>query len=178
MLHGSFKLNNNSQFSSLLTFENVGSFKAYSGNLGYRNISGCTNKKDLGPLPLGIYWIVRRPTGSMLSELKYLFTKDLVNEVLWHTSPRSEWFALYKDDENINDMTFAGGVHRNGFRLHPKGFSGDSYGCITLVSYSDYSYLRKHLLNTKLQKIPNTKIETFGTIKVYADSFKECPKID
>lgn len=43
-------------------------------------------------------------------------------------SDRSVWFALYRDDGNIDDWTFIDHVERGHFRLHPAGCMGISEG--------------------------------------------------
>ena len=175
MLHGTFELINNSKSKSLLFFPGVGGFEAYSGNKQYRNQAGCTHVKDIGPLPVGKYWIVNRPTGSLKSEFKQLITKDVINNILQKPSPREEWFALYRDDGLINDSTYINQVQRTAFRLHPRGFWGDSYGCITVDSYAEYKLIHKALLAQATQRIPNTNIITYGTITVYAKNTPACP---
>ncbi|MFX1673677.1 DUF2778 domain-containing protein [Paraburkholderia sp. A2WS-5] len=58
---------------------------------------------------------------------------------------RSQWFALYRDDEKIDDETFVNGVRRGSFRLHPIGPMRRSEGCITLANPAGFAQLSSYL---------------------------------
>jgi hypothetical protein len=173
-IHGTFKLNNKSDEMSLLSFPGIGRFAAFSGNGNNKNQAGCITNINKGPIPLGKYWIVNRPTVNLIMELKG-FIKDLTNELLLSPSDRSQWYALYRNDSNIDDYTWVNNVRRGNFRLHPKGAANLSLGCITLSSYSEFEILRIALLRTPPILISNTRIQAFGSIEVYADEIKPCP---
>ncbi|MCL2898527.1 DUF2778 domain-containing protein [Brenneria tiliae] len=164
-IHGKFEVNN-ADFSPL-TMNGVGTFMAFSGNDKYRNKGGCVLVPNNGPIPAGRYWIVDRPTGGLKSIAKSL-AKDLWNSVAkQNPSNHFEWFALYRDDGQIDDYTWIEGVSRGNFRLHPIGGAGLSLGCITLQRKTDFSMLRNILLNT--QKIPvnnSAKLMAYGSIEV------------
>ncbi|HAT1620553.1 TPA: DUF2778 domain-containing protein [Raoultella planticola] len=81
-------------------------------------------------------------------------------------SDRSIWFALYRHDSQIDDLTWVGEVQRGHFRLHPAGYKGVSEGCITLPRLSDFMLLRAALLNTPTIQI-TASLTAFGTIQVY-----------
>lgn len=100
--------------------------------------------------------------------MAYSALKDLYNTaVKLNPSNHFEWFALYRDDGQIDDYTWIEGVRRGNFRLHPVGGSNLSLGCITLQRKTDFTMLRNVLLNT--QKIPvnnSTKFMAYGSIEV------------
>ncbi|MFE8118728.1 DUF2778 domain-containing protein [Brenneria goodwinii] len=164
-IHGKFEVNN-ADFSPL-TLNGVGTFMAFSGDGNYRNRGGCTLIPDAGPIPAGMYWIVDRPTGGLKS-MAYSALKDLYNTAIkLNPSNHFEWFALYRDDGQIDDYMWIEGVRRGNFRLHPVGGSNLSLGCITLQRKTDFTMLRNVLLNT--QKIPvnnSTKLMAYGSIEV------------
>ncbi len=81
-------------------------------------------------------------------------------------SDRSVWFALYREDSNIDDWTFINNVERGHFRLHPAGYMGISEGCITLPSKAHFSVLRNALLNTPAIQV-TSMLTAYGTVQVY-----------
>lgn len=169
-LNGKFFLND-ADYSSLV-FPGVGSFMAFSGNGAYRNKGGCAAIPKSGPIPAGRYWIVKRGEGGFFSK-KYAWMKDTYNK--YHSGAefrRSEWFALYPNDWNIDDMTWLDGVKREHFRLHPGVLSE---GCITLAHNSDFALLRNALLRTPLIQVPCMKeLMAYGMIEVVANG-NTCP---
>ena len=161
--HGKFLVNN--QPLSPLTIFGVGAFNAYSGDNPYRNRGGCTGMPNKGPLPAGRYWIVDRPTGALGSQA-LAWAKDTWNATRGHPTHHKEWFALYRDDGSIDDVTWVNGVQRGNFRLHPAGGQGLSLGCITLPSYTDFQRLRSALLRTSTIPARTSGIPAYGTIEV------------
>jgi len=89
--HYTFTLNKK-KYSSL-DGENA-SYIAFSGQGIYRNHPARTHYKSLGPIPQGVWYIVDRPTGRLGKFLKFFGVK-------------SDWFALYRKDSNVDDNTFA-----------------------------------------------------------------------
>ncbi|WKV52694.1 MULTISPECIES: DUF2778 domain-containing protein [Dickeya] len=162
-LQGKFIVNNADY--SPLTLLGVGTFMAFSGDKIYRNRGGCTDVPEAGPIPEGRYWIVDRPTGGIRSQAT-AWLKDSWNTVWGYDSNHSEWFALYRDDGQIDDYTWINGVRRGNFRLHPIGGQGVSLGCITLQHYSDFAAIRAALLRTRKQPVHNTGLEAYGIIEV------------
>ena len=81
-------------------------------------------------------------------------------------SNRDFWFALYRVDEHIDDVTFIEGVERGSFRLHPAGHSGISNGCITLPDHSHYRTLMHGLLLSG-SIIVTAQLRAFGTVQVF-----------
>ena len=150
LLNGYFKLNN--QPMSKLE---IGAFRldAFSGDGEHRNKRGSMCLKDKGPIPVGRYYIVGRESGGRLGWLYDIY------------DGRSGWFALYADDGMIDDWTFCNNVQRGLFRLHPKGRSGSSQGCIVVDKETDFMSLRSFLLMQN-HKIPGTDIKTYGMIQV------------
>jgi hypothetical protein len=161
-IEGKFFLTD-SMYSELIIF-GLGSFQAFSGQGAYRNHGGCAAIPNVGPIPPGTYWIVDRPQGGQLSKFR-ASVKDFYNRQIHDASfGRNDWFALYKDDDAIDDYTWIDGVNRGLFRLHPGQVSE---GCITLPSDSDYAVIRKTLLNTNQRQVPRVKnLMSYGTIEV------------
>jgi hypothetical protein len=133
-------------------------YPAFTGNPPLRNDPSGTARANIGPAPEGWYYIVDRPAGGLGGRLtSFLTDKD-------------EWFALYRMDGTPGDDTLEGGVVRREIRLHPKGPSGVSLGCVTLDSREDYGRLRRRLLATTTSVIPGTTIKYYGTLLIYRPS--------
>lgn len=144
----------------------MGEFMAFSGQGGYRNHGGCAHIPGQGPIPPGKYWVVDRAMGGKLNQLKN-YVKDL-----WTGNDHSEWFALYRDDNQIDDYTWIKGVERGQFRLHPGSISE---GCITLPHYVDFQRIRQGLLRTNKIWVPGKAgLKSYGTIEVVANG-TTCP---
>ena len=158
MIHCTFRLNGNAL--SNLSCPGIGFFPAYSGNTGqHRNNPDSVAVKDIGPLPPGKYYIVDRPR-SLSTRIKDVFATEYTG------SDRSAWFALYRVDSNIDDLTFIGQVQRGNFRLHPAGYEGISNGCITLPSRCHFAVLREALMKTPTVMV-SSSFNAYGTIQVY-----------
>ncbi|MFH7825403.1 DUF2778 domain-containing protein [Kluyvera chengduensis] len=145
---------------STLVCPGVGLFSAYSGTGRSRNQPSAVNVPEVGPLPPGQYFIVTRGTGGMLTGIRDTFASIVAG------SDRSIWFALYRNDSQIDDLTFIDKVERGHFRLHPAGYRGISEGCITLPFLSDFNILREALLNSPTMQVTSSLV-AFGTIQVY-----------
>ena len=167
-LYGKFIINN-ADYSPLI-FPGLGTFLAFSGNDIYRNRGGCGMIINKGPLPAGHYYIVERPSGNWVNSVRSWAIDEIKSACKYHVD-HSEWFALYRVDNTIDDSTFFRGVTRGGFRLHPGQVSE---GCITLASQSDFNMLRNALLRTSRIPVPGTDLKAYGTIEVitYGDT---CP---
>ncbi|WP_350316774.1 DUF2778 domain-containing protein [Lelliottia wanjuensis] len=146
--------------TSILTVAGVGNFPAFSGQLFGRNNVTMAGRKEIGPIPPGRYFILSRQSGGRLGAITDFGLKN------FYGTDRSIWFALYKEDWQIDDAVFVEGVKRSSFRLHPIGPRGLSEGCITLCSLSDFDYLREALLNTTMMPVPCTSFKAHGTITV------------
>ena len=162
-LQGKFIVNN-APLSPLSIF-GIGTFMAISGNGMYRNRGGCTAIKDNGPIPAGRYWIVDRPTGGIGSRIQ-TWAKDAANSIIGTPTNHGEWFALYRDDGKIDDVTWVDGVERGNFRLHPIGGRGVSLGCIAVKGRSDYQAIRRALLHTATVPVRNGDLRAYGMIEV------------
>jgi hypothetical protein len=171
-IQGKFVVNNE-LFSPLIMY-GVGSFSAFSGDGPFRNHGGCTKIPNKGPIPAGKYWIVDRPSGGIGSRLQ-AWASDTANSFLGTHTDRGEWFALYCDDEQIDDYMWVEGVRRGNFRLHPVGGRKVSYGCITLQSYSDFHSVRRALLRTARVPVGNSGLSAYGYIEVITHG-DTCPE--
>jgi RHS repeat-associated protein len=131
------------------------SYPVFSGMGADRNNPASTGVPDSGPIPLGTYYIVDRPSGGRLGGLRD-----------WVTG-RDEWFALYRDDGCVDDKTTVGGKTRGNFRLHPGTVSK---GCVTFVHKDQFSEVRNLLLGTTTGTVPGTSLTYYGTITVTGPS--------
>jgi hypothetical protein len=168
-LQGKFLIND-AHYSPLM-FPGVGTFLAFSGNGAYRNRGACGMIPKMGPVPAGKYWIVDRPEGGLRSQLN-AGIKDIYNHYAnGATFKHSDWFAVWRDDLNIDDYTWIEGVRRGNFRLHP---GQASEGCITLPHDSDFAMLRNALLRTQKIAVPCMRsLKAYGMIEVIANG-KTC----
>ncbi|WP_166360873.1 DUF2778 domain-containing protein [Pseudomonas akapageensis] len=158
MIRCTFHLNGGAL--STLSCPGVGFFPAYSGMESSRNDPHAVSTPSIGPLPPGNYYIVTRGSGGLITGIRDSFAS------LVSGSDRSIWFALYRQDSNIDDLTYIDSVERGHFRLHPAGYNGVSEGCITLPRSSDFMILREALLKTATFN-PTTTLKAFGTVQVY-----------
>jgi hypothetical protein len=147
----SFHLNSESM-SQLIIDNSSEAFDAFSGYQEGLNNPSFIDAKSSGPIPFGTYYIVDRPSGR-LGWLRKIFGGD----------SKDEWFALYRNDGEINDLTVINGVERGKFRLHPGSLS---LGCITFSKLNDFTYVRNLLLNTRPMFIDEVGIRYYGVITV------------
>nr|WP_244923066.1 DUF2778 domain-containing protein [Paraburkholderia silvatlantica] len=145
---------------SVLRCDGLGDFAAFSGRDGVKNNPASVSIPDVGPLPPGRYYIVDRGSGGLFTHMRDFFM-DLVND-----TDREKWFALYRDDGQIDDWTFINGVGRGHFRLHPHGRVNISEGCITLADPPAFYRLRDRLLHATPIGLPGGKGFAYGTVDV------------
>jgi len=129
-------------------------FPAFSG-LGKhvnKRISACVLNQ--GPIPPGTYYIFDRQSGGLFGPLR-----DLFND-------RDQWFALYAIDDKIDDETFCEKIKRGQFRLHPKGTTGRSEGCIVIEKNTDYQFLRSILKKSEQVEVPGVELKAYGRLVV------------
>jgi hypothetical protein len=153
-----FKLNNKPM--SILHCDGVGDFEAFSGLGISKNNPDHVGLKDVGPLPPGRYYIVDRGSGGMFTRAAD-FVTDMAND-----SDRRGWYALYRDDDEIDDQTIVNGVMRGLFRLHPRGGRNLSKGCITLADPVAFEKLRSRLYSSPRLIVPGGKGLAYGTLDV------------
>lgn len=146
--------------SSILSVAGVGNFPAFSGKKFGRNNVTMASREKIGPIPPGRYFIVGRESGGRLGAIRHFYLNNI------YGTDRDSWFALYKEDLQIDDTVFIEGLKRGEFRLHPIGPAGLSEGCITLCQPSDFEYLRNALLNTTMIQVPCSSFRAYGTITV------------
>ena len=154
-----FLLNN--QPLTTLTCPGVGALAAFSGMPADRNNPAAVDHADSGPLPQGTYYIIDRQSGGHLGWLyDYLLTHG-------YGTDRSEWFALYRKDDKIDDITYVNGVRRGMFRLHPIGPQRRSEGCIAVTSPAKFKQLSAYLRRTgPTLAVPGSTVKAYGTVEV------------
>ncbi len=130
------------------------SFPAFSGDGGHvnRRVSACI--RSYGPIPPGEYFILDRESGGRIGWLRDLF------------SGRTDWFALYANDEKIDDETWCEEVKRGRFRLHPKGPRGVSNGCIVIDNGTNFLFIRSILRSQTPINIEGTDIQAWAKVIV------------
>jgi hypothetical protein len=142
----------NSQAISWFTCPGVGSIPAFSGDgPGLNNPRAAATEN--GAIPPGRYYIVQRVGGGRLGWLY-----DSVRH-------KDQWFALYRDDDRIDDWMSVDGVTRCCFRLHPVGPRRVSYGCITVLWLNDYNRLHDALLRSRPITV-GAMSKAYGTVEV------------
>ena len=129
-------------------------FDAFSGRATHVNQPASACLVGVGPIPRGKYFIVDRQSGGRLEWLRNLF------------SDHGDWFALYADDERIDDETFCGLVKRGQFRLHARGPRGISEGCVTIAERSDFMHIHGMLKCTRPVQVKATGIDSYGVLTV------------
>lgn len=127
---------------------------AFSGNGPDRNNPDSTAVPNVGPLPIGTYYVVDRESGGRFGKLYDLF------------SNKEEWFALYRNDGMIDDQTFVNSVVRGNFRLHPRGPLGLSRGCVTVEHQDDFDRVRRKLLKAGRSRVRQNDIMAYAVLTV------------
>lgn len=150
----------------------LGTFPVFSGKAPIINNPNCTYVESSGAIPVGRYWVVDRPKGSLVNQARSAFLDRL------NGSDHADWLALFSS-QTMNDTTFVNGVSRGSFRLHPlrKDGSGYSEGCITFVNRPEFYQVRKFILRHKLAKVPGSRsgLLTYGFVDVQGESkFENC----
>ncbi|WP_062388491.1 DUF2778 domain-containing protein [Pseudomonas abietaniphila] len=137
------------------------SYDAFSGDASsYVNDVRYQNVPELGPLPLGKYYILDREPGGYMG-----WIRQPVSDLLAGTD-RGEWLSLYRDDGIIDDQTSINNIQRSAFRIHPIGPKGISEGCITLFSPLAFESLRQYIRNRQGEKLPGRNIKYYGIVEV------------
>ena len=130
------------------------SFPVFSGTPEHRNKPESTHLADAGPIPLGRYYVVDRPTGG---------GRDWVRQNLWDFDGRGDWFALFRIDGNVNDYTRVRGTRRGNFRMHP---GTRSVGCVTFTQKSHFDQARRILLSQSTATVPGSGLSYYGILTV------------
>jgi len=130
------------------------SYSAFSGLGSNANRRALACVKGTGPIPPGTYYIFDRQSGGLLGPIRDMF------------NGRSDWLALYAADNRIDDETFCNEVRRGNFRLHPKGITGRSEGCVVVEKEADFFQLRAILTSAKPVSVPGTKLKAYGRLVV------------
>mgnify|MGYP004710584527 CR=1 FL=1 len=155
----SFKFNG--KLRSFLTCHGLGSFPAYSGHGHCIDNPRCSDVPNIGPLPPGRYFILDRGGGGLLSHIRDRALAQL------DYSDHRQWFALYRDDAHVDDVTFINGVRRGAFRLHPDGPLHYSEGCLTVAKRDDFDKIAKYL-HKQGANLPTPAGMAYGSIEVRA----------
>ncbi|EOD4813065.1 DUF2778 domain-containing protein [Serratia sp. IR-2025] len=159
----------------------VGTFPVFSGvepvtniaECAFKNIAECAFKRNAA-LPVGTYWIVDAPAGSVANRLLRV-VKDLKNG-----TNHDEWFGLY-NAKTMSDHVFVNGVDRGAFRLHPlrPNGEGESWGCITFYHIPHFQMVRKSLLQRKKIRVPGGNgLMAYGRVDVTGSANYASCKID
>lgn len=152
MLECNFELNNKPMSAFTL---NGKAYPAFSGLGSSINDASATCHKDAGPIPKGSYYILDRQSGGRLGFIYEFFGN------------KSNWFALYADDNHIDDFSlWCEGLVRGEFRLHPKIGTGISKGCIVIDNMSDFKIIETLLRARQPTPIKGTDLLAWGKVTV------------
>lgn len=66
----------------------------------------------------------------------------------------------------LTDETLCDKVKRGEFRLHPKGATGRSEGCIVIDKEADFFRLRAMLKSAKQISVPGIQLQAYGRLVV------------
>jgi RHS repeat-associated protein len=132
-------------------------YSAFSGEGDAVNDPDAIAETDIGPIPLGTYWIVARKSGGRLGHLRDWLRYEATG------NDASLWFTLIPAEGGKEDCKVVNGTVRCGFRLHPGSISK---GCITLKSQNEFFHLRSRLMQTTPGIIPGTNTAYFGVVTV------------
>jgi hypothetical protein len=150
----------NGQTTSSLYCSGFGSVQAYSGREQGRDNPRATAMSELGPLPVGTYYLVDRQSGGLAG-----WARDLWSEFGWGTTDRTKWFALWH--AYTGDTTMVDGIRRGNFRLHPEGPLRLSDGCIVVASHAEFDRLRHYIRSHKPDlAVPGSDLRAYGTVEV------------
>ncbi|WP_109480382.1 DUF2778 domain-containing protein [Paraburkholderia sp. C35] len=150
----------NDQATSQLFCSGFGSVEAYSGTRQGRDNPRATAMPNVGPLPVGTYYIVDRESGGTLG-----WIKDWFSAHGWGTTDRSRWFMLW--NPKSGDTTMINGIQRGKFRLHPEGPMHLSEGCITVVNAFAFDNLQRYIRTRKPDlPVPGGLMRAYGTVEV------------
>lgn len=127
---------------------------AYSGLGKYVNRRAYACSPGMGPIPPGAYYILDRQSGGRLNSIRSFFHN------------KDSWFALYAVDGRVDDETFCDGIERGNFRLHPRGFTGRSEGCVVIDRVSDFQRLRAILKSIVPTIVVGTRFRAYGRLIV------------
>lgn len=131
------------------------SFDAYSGTDKHRNRRSSMCFLNIGPIPIGEYYIFDRQIGGNAPWFHNLFGSD-----------KSDWFALFAIDGKLDDEVLCNQIKRGEFRLHPEGRSGVSRGCVTIKKYLDWLQVKSVLRASPPVAIPGTELKAYGRLRV------------
>ncbi len=150
----------------------IGVFDVFSGVDNYINDPNCSFVEKAA-IPPGTYWIVDRPKGSILNQLR----AEAIDMAHLYKNHHSEWFGLY-NSKTMSDHVYINGIRRGSFRLHPRNTDGTgvSWGCITFYNASDFQILRRSLLGGIKVTVPGGKgLKAYGRVEVIGKpDFSKC----
>jgi hypothetical protein len=150
----------NGKPSSQLVCDGV-TYEAFSGNMAaYVNKARYQDVPNNGPLPLGRYYLLDRATGGRLGWFYQSLEKRFSN------IDHSEWFSLYRDDDQVDDQTTINNIRRGEFRIHPVGPLRISKGCVTLTSHIAFDELKRYVRNKKGEILPGKGFRYYGVLHV------------
>lgn len=130
-------------------------FPAFSGMEAHKNKRSAACHPDIGPIPPGRYYIFDRQSGGRLGALRERFGGG-----------REGWFALYREDDHIDDTAICESIERGNFRIHPRGPMGISRGCITIESAADFQRLSTLLRSISPVAVKGSQLKSYGIVTV------------
>ena len=116
----------------------------FSGNGAGKNNPDNVGNKDNGPIPPGKYYVIKRQSGGIRSQIEDWTYK------LWNDNDKTQWLTFIAIDDALDDQKEINGVFRSSFRMH---YGTRSLGCITFLDKEVFEKAREFILETESRTV-------------------------
>ena len=116
----------------------------FSGNGDGKNNPDNVGNKDNGPIPPGKYYVIKRQSGGIRSQIEDWTYK------LWNDNDKTQWLTFIAIDDALDDQKEINGVFRSSFRMH---YGTRSLGCITFLDKEVFEKAREFILETESRTV-------------------------
>ena len=134
--------------------------RVFSGNGDGKNNPDNVGNKDNGPIPPGKYYVIKRQSGGIRSQIEDWTYK------LWNDNDKTQWLAFIAIDDALDDQKEINGVFRSSFRMH---YGTRSLGCITFLDKEVFEKAREFILETESRTVKGadgTEYIYYGILEV------------
>ena len=118
--------------------------RVFSGNGDGKNNPDNVGNKDNGPIPPGKYYVIKRQSGGIRSQIEDWTYK------LWNDNDKTQWLTFIAIDDALDDQKEINGVFRSSFRMH---YGTRSLGCITFLDKEVFEKAREFILETESRTV-------------------------
>ncbi|MCL6676351.1 DUF2778 domain-containing protein [Akkermansia muciniphila] len=142
--------------------------RVFSGNGDGKNNPDNVGNKDNGPIPPGKYYVIKRQSGGIRSQIEDWTYK------LWNDNDKTQWLAFIAIDDALDDQKEINGVFRSSFRMH---YGTRSLGCITFLDKEVFEKAREFILETESRTVKGadgTEYIYYGILEVKKEWKKNC----